>query len=396
MSALKTSLKTDLQNAARQHGFDMCRITHPDAAPNAAEGLARFLAAGHHGDMEWLARHSERRSHPKNLWGDVQSIIVLGVNYSPEANLGATLLADKRESDKGMVSLYAQRRDYHDVMKKNARALAVWFAKTSGADVKFFVDTAPILEKPLAAAAGIGWQGKHTNLVSRDFGSWLFLGSIFTTHALGQDFSPDEEEPDQCGSCRACLDVCPTQAFPAPYQLDARRCISYLTIEHKGVIDQSLRAAMGNYIYGCDDCLAVCPWNKFAKVGQEVRLALRPELHLPDLVMLAALDDAAFRTMFAGTPIKRVGRDRFLRNVMIALGNAKEQSEKQSGEQSEKQRDKQKDAVRGRLHDASALVRGMAVWAYGRLDADGARADAPRYMADEQDADVLAEWRLVQ
>ena len=368
-------IKQQLIERARAEGFELCRVTRPDAIPEAADRLRDFLAQGYHGDMGWLAEHEIRRASPENLWPEARSVIMLAMNYGPDRNP----LDDLAAQDSGLISVYAQRRDYHDVMKKKLRRLARWLSETGAAEVKLFVDTAPLMEKPLAGAAGLGWQGKHTNLVSRDYGSWLFLGSIFTTLEL----PIDAPESDHCGHCSACLDICPTKAFPAPYQLDARRCISYLTIEHKGVVDAELRAGIGNHIYGCDDCLAVCPWNKFAKQGSEAKLAMRDDLDLPDLIGLSQLDDAGFRTRFAGLPIKRTGRDRFVRNVVIALGN-KAVADAASVE-----------AVEARLDDVSPLVRGMAIWALGRLDKPRAKDIGTRMMAAETDADVAAEWQAV-
>jgi epoxyqueuosine reductase len=317
----------------------------------------------------------DRRSDPRALWGDVKSVIMLGVNYGPTTDPLAAL----GEKDIGVISVYARNRDYHDLMKGRLKQLAGWLvaaAKPERADVKVFVDTAPVMEKPLAAAAGLGWQGKHTNLVSRQFGSWLFLGSIFTD----LDFPPDAPEQDHCGQCRACLDICPTQAFVAPYQLDARRCISYLTIEHKGHIPEEFREAIGNRIYGCDDCLAVCPWNKFAKDAREAKLIARDDLSAPSLAELAALDEAAFRARFAGGPIKRLGHTRFLRNVLIAIGNSGNPALAESASR--------------RLGHASPLVRAMAVWALRRLLRPGAFADlACNCVASEADPAVVAEWR---
>jgi epoxyqueuosine reductase len=305
------------------------------------------------------------------LWSEVRSVVMLGVNYGPHGDPLAALA----QRDKGAISAYAQGDDYHDVIKRRLKELAHWLVVTAGGDVKVFVDTATVMEKPLAAAAGIGWQGKHTNLVSRRFGSWLFLGAIFTT----LDLPPDEPETDHCGSCRACLEICPTAAFPAPYQLDARRCISYLTIEHKGPIPRDLRPAMGNRIYGCDDCLAACPWNKFALAGREAKLAARAELQSPALADLADLDDAGFRALFAKTAIKRTGRDRFLRNVMIAIGNSGDA--RLAGKAQE------------RLDDSSSLVRGAAVWALARLLTSGAFAAlAAEHSAREADSSVQEEW----
>ncbi|MBE8191599.1 MAG: tRNA epoxyqueuosine(34) reductase QueG [Alphaproteobacteria bacterium] len=378
-------LRDNIRLKAQEQGFDICRITNIDALESAGNndietGLYEFLQAHHHGDMDWLARDPARRAYPKNLWQDVRSIIVLGVNYAPAHNP----LEDKDKTDKGLISVYAQRRDYHDVIKKRLRPLARWLAESSACEVKLFVDTAPVMEKPLAAAAGLGWQGKHTNLVSPDYGSWLFLGVIFAAC----DLPADEAGHNQCGSCRACLDVCPTNAFTAPYKLDARKCISYLTIEHKGAIDRALRPAIGNYIYGCDDCLAVCPWNKFARTAHNTRLAMREDLHLPDLLFLITLDDAAFRTYFTATPIKRVGRVRFMRNVLIAIGNMADDVD-------EAKKAEACSAVKKCLSDEAALVRGMAVWALAQLDKSSAITLARPALADERDAHVLEEWQAV-
>jgi len=320
--------------------------------------------------MLWMAANAERRGDPRALWPDVRSIVMLGLNYGPDEDPLAIL----KERDRGDISVYARGDDYHDIIKPRLKTLGRWIIEAAGGDVKVFVDTAAVMEKPLAQAAGIGWQGKHTNLVSRELGSWLFLGAIFTT----LDLPPDQAERDHCGSCQACLDICPTAAFPAPYRLDARRCISYLTIEHKGPIPHALRPLIGNRIYGCDDCLAVCPWNKFAKAGREMKLAARDNLRAPLLAELAQLDDAAFRALFAKSPIKRTGRARFLRNVLIAIGN--------SGERS------LADAAERRLGDAAPLVRGAAVWALGRLDCTRLARCAEQYCADEADRDVIDEW----
>src|SRR5712672_235744 len=307
-------LKASLIEAARIRGFDVVGITRPDAAPLSKERLQQFLAEGAHGDMIWMETSAERRGDPRALWPDVRSVIMLGLNYGPDHD-PLTILEHR---ERGAISVYAKGEDYHDIIKPKLKEVARWLIAEAGGDVKVFVDTAAVMEKPLAAAAGIGWQGKHTNLVSRQYGSWLFLGAIFTT----LDLPVDEPEADSCGTCRACLDICPTAAFPAPYQLDARRCISYLTIEHKGPIPRELRPLMGNRIYGCDDCLSVCPWNKFAEQGREAKLAARDALVAPRLADLARLDDAAFRALFAKSPVKRTGRDRFVRNVLIAIGNS--------------------------------------------------------------------------
>src|SRR5215210_1343704 len=317
-------LKEKLAQVAREHGFDACGITRPGAVPEARARLEQFLAEGQHGDMAWMAANAERRGDPRLLWPEVRSIILLGLNYGPADDPLAVLA----QRDRGVISVYAQGDDYHDVIKPRLKNIARWLLSVAGGDVKVFVDTAAVMEKPMAAAAGIGWQGKHTNLVSRQHGSWLFLGAIFTT----LDLPPDESEPEHCGACRACLDVCPTAAFPAPYRLDARRCISYLTIEHKGPIPRDLRPLMGNRIYGCDDCLAVCPWNKFAQQGREAKLAAREELKAPPLAELARLDDAGFRALFRKSPVKRIGRDRFVRNVLIAIGNSANRSLAQAAE----------------------------------------------------------------
>ncbi|MEQ9260185.1 MAG: tRNA epoxyqueuosine(34) reductase QueG [Roseovarius sp.] len=308
-------LKRKLVARALEEGFEMARICRPWDVGHVPERLAAFLAKGYHGQMGWLEERSHWRGDPAALWPEARSVIVLGESYTPETDPMETL----SQPDVGTVSVYARNRDYHDVVKKRLKRLARWLIEEAGgAEVKVFVDTAPVPEKPLGQAAGLGWQGKHTNLVSRDLGSWFFIGSIFTTLEL----ETDPAEIDHCGSCRACLDICPTEAFPAPYQLDARRCISYLTIEHKGPVDENLRPLMGNRIYGCDDCLAVCPWNKFAQAAREVKYAAREDLTAPKLAELAALDDAGFRAKFSGSPIKRIGRDRFVRNVLYAIGNS--------------------------------------------------------------------------
>jgi epoxyqueuosine reductase len=321
--------------------------------------------------MDWLAATAERRGDPQVLWPEVRAIVMLGVNYGPPGDPLAILAARER----GAISVYARGDDYHDVIKKRLKALARWLVATAGGDVKVFVDTAAVMEKPLAASAGLGWQGKHTNLVSRQFGSWLFLGALFTTIEV----PADAPETDHCGVCRACLDVCPTAAFPAPYRLDARRCISYLTIEHKGPIPRELRPLMGNRIYGCDDCLAVCPWNKFAQQGREAKLAARDALMAPRLADLARLDDAAFRALFAKSPVKRTGRDRFVRNVLIAIGNSGDPALATVAEE--------------RLDDAAPLVRGAAVWALSRLAApDRLVGLAAARREAEADPAVADEW----
>jgi epoxyqueuosine reductase len=321
--------------------------------------------------MEWMAETAARRGDPRLLWPDVRSIIMLGLNYGAATDPLAIL----KQRDHGGISIYARGEDYHELIKPRLKTIARWLIARAGGDVKVFVDTAAVMEKPLAEAAGLGWQGKHTNLVSRRLGSWLFLGAIFTT----LDLPADTAESDHCGSCRACLDICPTAAFPAPYRLDARRCISYLTIEHKGPIPHELRGAMGNRIFGCDDCLAVCPWNKYAQAGREAKLAAREALIAPPLAELAALDDQAFRSLFAKSPVKRAGRDRFLRNVLIAIGNSGEPQLAGAAERL--------------LDDASSLVRGAAIWALGRLDRRRLLANAARRQDAESDPTVAAEWR---
>jgi epoxyqueuosine reductase len=366
------ALKEALAREARALGFDCIGVTAPDAITEAARHFHDFLASGAHGDMDWLAQNPERRADPRALWSDVRSVIMLGINYGPDDDPLAILT----ERTRGAISVYAQGDDYHELIKKRLKALARWLVAAKACEVKVFVDTAAVMEKPLAQAAGLGWQGKHTNLVSRAFGSWLFLGAIFTT----LDLPGDDAEGDHCGSCRACLDICPTAAFPAPYKLDARRCISYLTIENKGPIPHEFRKAIGNHIYGCDDCLAACPWNKFAQAGREAKLAARDELRAPELAELAQLDDAAFRAHFPKSPVKRIGRDRFVRNVLIAIGNSKDAA--------------LAEAATGLLGDDSPLVRGAAVWALSQLLArEPFEAFASKAMATEADETVRVEWR---
>jgi epoxyqueuosine reductase len=369
----RETLTAFVKAQAQALGFDLCRITRPDSIPDAKVRLGEFIDAERHGTMEWMAETRERRGDPRTLWSDVQSVVVFALNYAPDEDPRGIL--DK--PDKAAISVYARNRDYHDVIKGRLKEIATRFAARSGADVKVFVDTAPVMEKPLAAAAGLGWQGKHTNLVSRVHGSWLFLGSMFTT----ADLSIDTPDIDHCGSCRACLDACPTDAFPAPYQIDARRCISYLTIEHKGPIDPEIRPLIGNRIYGCDDCLAACPWNKFARAASEMKLQARDDLKEPAIADLLRLDDPTFRTFFSGSPVKRIGRDRFVRNVLIAAGN--------SGDAGFV------DQCRTLTADPSPVVRAMAIWALSRLLEAGefARFAAQR-PKDESDSDVLNEWRL--
>lgn len=310
------TLKERLAERALEEGFGKCRIAAPDAIPSAAERLRKFVADGRHGQMRWMAERANLRGNPEALWPDARSVAMLAEIYTPEDD---PLEALERR-DRGAISVYARNRDYHDVVKKRLKRLGRWLIDSAGGEIKVFVDTAPVMEKPLAQAAGLGWQGKHTNLLARDLGNWFFLGAIFTTLEL----PPDPPETGHCGSCTACLDICPTDAFPAPFQLDARRCISYLTIEHRGPVDEALRPALGNRIFGCDDCLAVCPWNKFAAKASEAKYHARPDLAAPGLDELAALDDPAFRRRFAGSPVKRIGRGRFVRNVLYAIGNSGE------------------------------------------------------------------------
>ncbi|MEM8985721.1 MAG: tRNA epoxyqueuosine(34) reductase QueG [Pseudomonadota bacterium] len=360
-----------VKETARVVGFDEVGVCAADAIPQAPDRLKEFLAAGRHGDMAWMADRAAARSAPNALWPEARSVILVGLNYGP-AKDPMTLLKHK---EKGVISVYAQNADYHDVVKKKLKRLARAIVAKQGGEVKVFVDTAPVMEKPLAGAAGLGWQGKHTNLVSRAFGSWLFLGVIYTT----LDLETDEPGTDHCGQCRSCLDICPTDAFPTPYKLDARRCISYLTIEHKGHIPEDFRDAIGNRIYGCDDCLAVCPWNKFAATAREAKFHARPELAAPDLADLAQLDDAGFRTLFSGSPIKRIGRDRFLRNVLIAIGNSEDENLAPYAERL--------------LDDPSAIVRAMAVRAIGRLCDQKAFESLKRNRhTNETDEDTRREW----
>ncbi|ACB96873.1 tRNA epoxyqueuosine(34) reductase QueG [Beijerinckia indica] len=373
------AFKIALLNEARAQGFTLCRVTHPGALPDAPVRLRAWLDKGAAGDMDWMRETEARRADPRILWPEVQSIIMLGMNYGP----AEPPLAHLFEPERGNISVYARGRDYHDVIKGRLKLLAGWLLAHARKTrlvaeepaLKVFIDTAPVMEKPLAAAAGLGWQGRHSNLVSREAGSWLFLGSIFTTLPL----SPDRPESDHCGSCHACLDICPTSAFPQPYVLDARRCISYLTIEHKGPIPPEFRKKIGNRIYGCDDCLAVCPWNKFAKAASETKLLARAEWTAPPLHLLLGLNDAAFRRFFAGSPIKRIGRVRFLRNVLIAAGNSGDRSLIVS--------------VRTLLDDEAPLVRGAAIWALAELlPRTEFLTLAGRLAPREKDMSVLLEW----
>lgn len=366
------ALKQAVIARALAEGFDVAGVAPATALPETGERLRAWLAAGYHGDMAWMAEGVERRASPTGMWPGARSALVLGLNYAPDSDPLAMLQA----RDRGVISVYASRRDYHDVIKGRLKQVAGFLASRAGAQVKVFVDTAPLMEKPLAELAGLGWQGKHTALLSRTFGAWLFLGVILTD----ADLPPDAPGRQRCGSCRACLDACPTDAFPAPFQLDARRCIAYLTIEHAGPIPHALRAAMGNRIFGCDDCLAACPWNKFARASRDAKLALNPLHEAPPLAELLALDDAAFRARFAGTPVKRAGRARFLRNVLVAAGN--------SGDRALAPQ------AAALLADPAPLVRGAAVWALARLDRGALAARAATGRAAETDPDVLAEWRM--
>ncbi len=370
-SISETGAKDAIRAKALSLGFDAAGFA-PPAIGQAGTRLLEFLGEGRQGTMSWMETRGEQRADPKTLWPEVRSILVVGHNYGPDHDP----MDDLAFPNRGMISVYARGRDYHDVLKKRLKQMARWLVETHGGEVKVFVDTAPVMEKPLAAAAGLGWQGKHTNLVSTELGSWLFLGAIFSTLTI----EPDQLHDDRCGTCRACLDICPTDAFPAPYQLDARRCISYLTIEHKGHIAREFRKAMGNRIYGCDDCLAVCPWNKFAETAREAAYHARLELKTPQLADLAGLTDTAFREVFAGSPIKRTGRDRFVRNVLIAIGNSEDTRYAAQAE--------------ALLEDQSPLVRAMAVWALSQiLSAEKFAHLRKDYMANETDDAVREEWQ---
>ncbi|MBL9072837.1 tRNA epoxyqueuosine(34) reductase QueG [Tabrizicola sp.] len=340
---MKGLTKEQLVARALEEGFVKVGICRPDAVPEAAGRLRAYLAAGRHGQMGWMAEREGWRGSAAALWPEARSVIMLAEAYTPEGDPMAGLA----QRDRGVISVYAQGKDYHDLVKRRLKRLGRWLIDQGGGEIKVFVDTAPVMEKPLAQAAGLGWQGKHTNLLGRDLGSWVFLGAIFTT----LEFAPDEPEVSHCGTCTACLDICPTRAFPAPYQLDARRCISYLTIEHRGPVDTELRGCIGNRIYGCDDCLAVCPWNKFAVAAKEI--GYQPKHGLPELAELARLDDTGFRDRFAGSPIKRIGRDRFVRNVLYAIGN--------SG------LPKLAPVAAGLVEDADPAVADAARWAVARL-----------------------------
>ena len=367
----RDSLPSALRREARALGFERLGIAPARLPAEAGRGLDAYLEAGHHGSMAWMAETRARRRDPQALWPEARSVLALAISYRPE---GSPLASLERPLD-ATLSVYARRRDYHDVVKPKLKRLARWLVARAGGEVKVFVDTAPLMEKPLAQQAGLGWQGKHSNLLGRDLGNWVFLGFVLTS----LDLPADRPETSHCGSCRACLDVCPTDAFPAPYRLDARRCISYLTIEHGGPIPRRFRQALGNRVFGCDDCLAVCPWNKFAVAAREAKLAVREALQAPSLLELASLDEPAFRARFAGTPVKRCGHARFLRNLLLALGN--------SG------RPEALAAVVPRLDDAAPLVRGAAVWALSRLDRRRFCREAARRLPAERDPAVSAEWR---
>jgi epoxyqueuosine reductase len=365
-------LVAELKARATALGFGSFGIAPADARPDLPEKLNQALAEGWHADMDWMAETAERRASPQGLWPEAKSLILLGYNYGPDSDPLGIL----EEKSLGSISVYARNRDYHEIIKGKLKELAGLLARRSGAEVKVFVDTAPLMEKPLAEAAGLGWQGKHTVLVSREYGSWLFLGAIVTAAEL----PVDKSHTQSCGSCTRCLDICPTNAFPAPFQLDSRRCLAYLTVEHKSQIPLEFRQAMGNRIYGCDDCLAVCPWNKFASVSREAKLRARDDLERPRLADLVQLDDDGFRQLFAGSPIKRIGLGRFLRNVLIAIGNSADPS--------------LVPLVVARLDEPDPVVRGAAIWALRRLapeQADGLRL---AYLPRESDSSVAKEWTM--
>lgn len=366
----KAAIKSVIRSQALTAGFDAVGFAPASLSAQTKEHLQDFLASGYHGEMRWMTEKKDRRIDPQILWPEARSVVVLGINYGPHDDP----LANLNDRECGSISVYARNRDYHDVMKKRLKEVGRWIAHTYQCNIKVFVDTAPVMEKPLAMQAGLGWQGKHTNLVSRSFGSWLFLGEIY----LELDLGGDTIEQDYCGQCERCLEVCPTAAFPAPYQLDARRCISYLTIEHSGPIPSSLRSLIGNRIYGCDDCLSVCPWNKFAQVTPHKPLIARHDLTAPRLAELALLDEISFRALFSGSPIKRIGRDRFVRNVTIAIGNSGS-SELLS-------------VIERLLADASPLVRGAAVWALSQLDPKRYTAEQEFAVLAESHPEVRAEW----
>ena len=363
-----------IKEKALEIGFDAVGFTEPSLDNKISEQFDAFISKGHFGDMEWMVANAHRRRDPKVLWPEARSIIVVASNYGPETDP----LDDLNADDRGNISVYARNRDYHNILKKRLKKLGRWLSETFQCDLKVFVDTAPVLEKPLAQNAGIGWQGKHSNLVSKDFGSWFFLGELFTT----LEIEPDTREHDHCGSCTKCLNICPTNAFPSPYKLDARRCISYLTIEYKGHIPVEFRKPIGNRIYGCDDCLAICPWNKFSKLASEIAFIPIEKLRLPLLKELISLDDAAFRKFFSGSPIKRIGRDRFIRNTLVALGNSKT-------------REVPTDLLK-LLSDPAPIVRSMAVWALGQIgEPDIIKSSFRKLFASEKDEVVRCEWKAI-
>ena len=363
--------KSTIQKKSKEFGFDIIKITDPKIHKKDQHYIKDFLENDLHGDMDWLKKNLERRVSPKKLWPDVKSIIVLGVNYGPNHDPMKNL----ENEEIGNISVYARGNDYHDVIKKNLKKFGRWIVSQTNSEIKVFIDTAPIMEKPLAQKAGLGWQGKHTNLVSRDYGSWLFLASIFTNLEL----ESDKEEINHCGNCNNCIEICPTDAFTEPYKLDARKCISYLTIEHKGIIPSHLRSKIGNRIYGCDDCLAVCPWNKFAKESNEIKFKQKNQTELYDLMKLSLLNDNNFRKMFSKSPIKRIGRNRFLRNVLIAIGNAKLKDAKYH--------------INKNIFDDSPIVRGAAIWALNQIT-EGEELDKIKKLSlsKEKDPDVIKEW----
>jgi epoxyqueuosine reductase len=365
--------KQAIRAKALDLGFDVVGFAPATANPGWGEALAAFVAEGRHGEMGWMAETQERRASPRGLWPEVASVVVLGTSYAPRGDALALL----KQPDRGNISIYARNKDYHDIVKKRLKSLARWMVENFGGDLKVFVDTAPVMEKPLAARSGLGWVGRHTNLVSRRFGGWLVLSEIYTT----LDLPADPPEPNRCGRCSACLPACPTAALSADGRIDARRCISYLTIEHKGHIPADLRPALSNRIYGCDDCLAACPWNKFAPPTAEPDFLPRAELAAPRLADLAQLDDAGFRQVFAGSPVKRVGRDRLVRNVLVAIGNSSRRDLAPAAERL--------------IDDPSPLVRAMAVWALARLDGRMARRAAERRLPVESDDGVRAEIAAV-
>ncbi len=370
---MASSLRDKISEMALQVGFDEFGITNASLDGEVGERLREFVGQGFHGQMTWFADRINQRASPDALWPDCKSVIMLTMNYGPDHDP----LPELEEKEHGVISVYARHKDYHDIVKKRLKQFGRWLVEETSCEIKVFVDTAPVAEKPLAAAAGLGWQGKHTNLVSRTHGSWLFLGAIYTT----LDLDADQPETDHCGSCQSCLDICPTNAFPSPYQLDARRCISYLTIEHKGLIPREFRKDIGNRIYGCDDCLAVCPWNKFAAAASEIGLIPRDDLTLPLLADLVQLKDTEFRAKFSGSPIKRIKRDNFIRNVLVAIGN--------SGSSN------LVEYVVPLLEDDAAVVRGMAVWALNELAPSRALELQSQYLAKEKEADVIAEWQAL-